>query len=91
MTDDFSDHPQSLSEVKAHREGKASLWTPRDALIDTLRMIDKGEIDPTGLVISYELTESPGAVACFIAVSGRDRHHALGILAASMNLLVNRE
>lgn len=52
--DDYSNMPVSLGEHRAHKEHRAELWTPRDALVNTLRRIDLGEIKPINLVIMLE-------------------------------------
>lgn len=49
----FSDYPQSLNEVRSRRSGNAADWTPRDALIQMLRDIDSGLIQPDALVVSF--------------------------------------
>ncbi len=53
MSEDYSDHPVSLAEVRAGKaqQAGAELWTPRDALIRTLRLIDTGELNPTACII----------------------------------------
>ncbi len=43
MSDDFAEHPESLTEHKARKTELAIHWTPRDALIAALRAIDSGE------------------------------------------------
>lgn len=52
--EDFSQAPVSLTEHRAKREERAKLWTPRDALINTLRRIDAGELKPQSLVMIVE-------------------------------------
>lgn len=37
MTDDFANHPKSITEIKSDRSNSAKDWTPRDVLIDVLR------------------------------------------------------
>lgn len=68
MTDNatFKDAPVSLSEVRSERSGKASDWTPRDLLMHVLRAIDKGEIAPEALVITWN---EPGVIAAWRAAS----------------------
>jgi hypothetical protein len=51
--DSFADHPVSLSEVRSDKSQNASEWTPRDALIATLRSLDAGEITPDALVVAW--------------------------------------
>jgi hypothetical protein len=50
---DFSDHPVSLSEIKAERDLDGKAWTPRDVLLKLLRDIDSGKCNPDLLVVSY--------------------------------------
>ena len=57
MTDeptDYNQAPVSIAEHLARKEGKAKLWTPRDALINTLRRIDAGEFNAVNLVMVIE-------------------------------------
>ncbi len=63
---DFSKLPMSVSELRARREDKASKWSVRDALINTLRRIDAGEISPVNMVMViededdyYQITATP--------------------------------
>lgn len=77
---DFSEHPISLPEARARRSGQASDWTPRDALIDTLRRLDSGELNIDAAIVVYREVgpDDTSAVAATIAVG--DRHTALGIM-----------
>ncbi len=52
--DDFSTAPVSLGEYRARKEDRAKLWTPREALINTLRRIDAGELNAINLVMVIE-------------------------------------
>lgn len=54
MDDDYSKAPVSLAEHRALKEDKAQLWTPREALVHTLRRIDLGEIKPVSLIMIME-------------------------------------
>lgn len=60
MTDDFTNHPKSLTEIKADRTDSACDNTPRDVLIAMLRSIDNGEIKPTALVVAYIEPDAEG-------------------------------
>lgn len=51
---DFSKLPMSVSELRARKEDKAEAWSVRDALINTLRRIDAGEISPVNMVMVIE-------------------------------------
>lgn len=58
MAEDFSETPVSLTEFKANKTCDASLWTPRDALIAALRILDSGEWKPDKLLIAG-ITHAP--------------------------------
>lgn len=46
MTDDFTDHPKTIGEIRSDKTRKAQDWTVKEMLIAVLRKIDAGEIDP---------------------------------------------
>jgi hypothetical protein len=87
MTDepDFTDYPQSLSEARADRDGNAAKWSPRDALIATLRRIDSGEVKADALVIAYRSKPDPdGGTKTYFANASPDVHVTLGLLQAAL-------
>lgn len=43
----------TIAELRAERANDARLWAPRDALVEVLRLIDTGEIDPDCVVIRW--------------------------------------
>jgi hypothetical protein len=49
----FADHPESIAEIRSDKTANGADWTPRDALISVLRQIDRGEINPSALIIAY--------------------------------------
>lgn len=51
-TTDFS-KLHTIGELRSERTDDARLWTPREALIETLRLIDAGEIDPDCMLIRW--------------------------------------
>jgi hypothetical protein len=53
MMDNFADAPMSIDEFKANREDDASLMKPRSVLVELLRGIDSGEINPTVIVVCH--------------------------------------
>lgn len=53
MSDSFADEPVTITALRAAKSENAKLWTPRDALIDVLRRIDKGEIKPNALTVVW--------------------------------------
>ena len=86
MTDDFTDYPKSITEQRADKnltEGGMT-WgvrTPRDALIETLRNIDSGRLNPTGLIVCYSF-EQDGNTGCTGGISsGPSFLHCLGLIS----------
>ena len=51
---DFSQHPKSITEMRAEREEDAKIWTPRDALISALRDLDEGTIQTDTLLVMWK-------------------------------------
>ena len=80
MNDDFSNTPLSIAEIKANKAEKASLWTPRDALIAALRDIDSKKIDPfTAFIVLGNLdTEREGTFTRFWA-AGKNNYEIAGL------------
>lgn len=56
--DDYSKTPVSLTEHRARKEDRASLWSVRDALINTLRRIDAGEFKALSMAMVIESEDS---------------------------------
>jgi hypothetical protein len=70
VTDDFSNYPPSLTEIKSARTNNAADAAPRDVLIEMLRDLDSGKINPTAIVICYASQDPDGVpVAAFRAAS----------------------
>lgn len=61
MTQDFSQHPRTLGDIRSEKTGSAKDWSVRDALIKTLSEIDSGEIvaRKVVMVIQIEGKEHP--------------------------------
>jgi hypothetical protein len=82
MSEDFSDYPKSVAEIRADQSEHAHDWTPRDVLIELLRAIDKKEIKPTALVVCYQQHPTkPGRTRVGYRVSAPDTVVTLGLLA----------
>lgn len=60
MTEDFSNHPMSIGEVKAERMNSSGEWTARDVLIATLRDIDSGELKLGACCVVYAVLDEKG-------------------------------
>lgn len=87
MTDNFADEPINIITAKAEKLGDCSIWSPRDALVDTLRRIDKGEIKPTRIVISYREGE-PDEPYTSYTISGHDPTIAIGMLVRVQHMIM---
>lgn len=88
MTDDFTNHPQSVTEIRAHKSQCPSDWTPRDALIEALRGIDSGQIKPEAMVIIWRSRDEGGHFCTQFNVATPDLHVTLGLLARAAQLVV---
>lgn len=51
--DDFRNHPATMGELRLARDGNSSSWKPRDVLIDMLRQIDSGDVNPSHLILVW--------------------------------------
>lgn len=59
MSKDYTGEPHTITELRAQRESDSRLWTPRDALVYTLRRIDSGEISPDTVFIGLTWAQRP--------------------------------
>lgn len=83
MTDTFKEVPISVAERRAAKEANASLWSPRDVLLQALRELDTGEIKPEALIIVWReqhLTNKAQTFTCY-STAAPDMHVVLGMLA----------
>lgn len=53
QANDWSNIPQTISELRAEKTRKASTWSARDVCLVVLREIDAGRIKPELLVLTY--------------------------------------
>lgn len=87
--DNFADMPKSVAELRAAKQHDGSQWTPRDVLIEVLRRIDKGEIQPERLLIIFrEVIGKEYATEMVMAAPG-DRDATIGCLARAQRLLLD--
>lgn len=91
MSDDFKNHPVSLTEVRAHRTRRASDWTPRDVLIDLLRQIDSGEANPEALVVCHSEFDDEGLSTTSYSVSSPNMLVTLGMMARAATDMQRRD
>lgn len=80
--DNFANYPESITHLKSDEDGNAAVWTPRDALIDALRLIDKGEVEVDSVVVAMRTKSGKGATSTFFRQSAPDVHTAFGLIEA---------
>lgn len=85
--DDFSDHPVSITSKRATNENDGSLQTPRDVLINKLRDIDSGKINPYALVVLFGEKNEEGVSTGFEA-GGGDSHTLLGVVTRGLHKML---
>lgn len=78
-----------LATARAERENNASAWKPRDVLIQALRDIDSGLINPDELIVCYHETKSDGEYASGFLRSGKDVLLTIGVLEDTKHKLLS--
>lgn len=86
--DDYSEHPQSVAEIRAGKAGRERLLTPRDALIDMLRYIDSGKVAPQTLVICWSEPDQSGEMCAYFSAAGPDILTSLGTVEAAKTVML---
>lgn len=88
MRDNFAQAPVSIAEKRAQIEGHAAKWTPRDALINTLRSIDSGELQgyEVGVIILGKI-ESDGRSCVHYAIASPSTLHTMGAIERAKHIL----
>lgn len=79
----FEHAPLSIGEIRSQRSWKASDWTPREALVQVLRMIDSGEIAPDAITVCWRTKIGPGETVTGMRLAGPDIHTSLGLLTVA--------
>lgn len=92
--EDFSNHPKSISELKAQKTENGREWGPRDVLIDVLRDIDSGKIAPTAMIVCYmglskndPEIEVPSYVRCASKHTKSAINECLGLLTRTIGMI----
>jgi len=80
MTEDFSNHPNTIGELQRERENSCDVGKPRDILIEMLRDIDSGKANPSAMVICYREEIEGEKYSRFLSACP-DLLVALGLLA----------
>ena len=76
----FADHPLTIGEIRASKEQTGAAWSPRDVLIELLRMIDRGDVAPDVLFVAYSQEMEPGARRTSFSCAGQDPCLTLGCI-----------
>jgi DNA invertase Pin-like site-specific DNA recombinase len=77
---DFTKEPYSITELRANKTGAARDWTPRDCLVDMLRQIDSGELNPDAIVVVYRVDRGENQTGIGSVKATPDLHVALQML-----------
>jgi hypothetical protein len=82
--------PISITEARAERNAAngGKIWTPRDALVHMLRMIDCGEVSPDSLILLYRTHNDTGTRVSYLRAAP-DQETSLGICMEGMNVMMN--
>lgn len=80
----------SISEIRANKEEKASLWTPRDALIAALRDVDSKKVNPfvAFIVLGNQDTEREGTYTRFWT-AGKNNYEITGLVIRGLFMFEN--
>ncbi len=90
----YSDYPVSVAEIKASKSDRADAWTPREALLDTLRRIDRGELKIDQMIICMRTStaadaNSPGqGETSYTAAGCSDMAQEIGIVALVQHMRI---
>lgn len=88
LPDSFADYPRSISAVRSDKSRLASDWSPRDVVIDFLRELDAGKINPDTVVLIYRDKQPDGNFATGMSSSSPDRFLTLGLFELGRQLFL---
>lgn len=88
---DFSDAPISLAERRAAVKQDGRLWSPRDALVDMLRSIDRKEIDVEAMVICYRRRREDDGRSLHYTLAGDVPRVMLTGIVDSVSYMIKRD
>lgn len=79
----FADYPKSVTEIKADNmaDPGAQDWTPRDAVIATLREIDAPTTRIDAVVVIYRQRHNDGSTTTSFMQATPDTHVGAGMCA----------
>jgi hypothetical protein len=79
--------PISIGELRAARSGNAADWTPRDCLMDMVRAIDEGRLNPDGLIVCFYNEKEHGSIDIKFSQAMPNPLMASGTLQRVSNML----
>lgn len=79
----FAGYPKSITEMRADKTDLAKDITPRDVLIEMLRDIDEGHLNPSAIVVAF-MEGTPEAPTMDWRVSSPNLVVTNGILARAL-------
>ena len=82
----YANYPPTIGELRSQLD-RAANWKPRDALINMLRAIDAGEIEPDMLVIAYRNPKGGGYQLGY-SHSSNDQYALIGLLTKLVDEVV---
>ncbi len=92
MSDDFSDHPVSISEARGMRDSSPGSWQPRDILIMLLREIDAGRLTPDHVMLGFGTVQPDGgAKTGFFQAGTLNSYGQMGLAAQMLDLVSHPE
>ena len=80
--------PVNLATAKAYRTGDPKDWSVRDMLVDQIRRIDDGEINPRHAVVAMHFANKDGGTSTGYARSGGTQIEVVGTLRIVEDLIV---
>ena len=80
--------PVNIATERAYRTGDPKDWSVRDMLVDAIRRIDEGEINPTLAVVAMNFADKEGGTSIGYTRSGGSQIEVVGTLAIVKDLLV---
>ena len=89
MSDDFSEHPLSITEVRSQGTENAKDMHPRDALIMALRNFDAGEYGDVDAVVVCLRRKTEDGTRAHFCNAGPDIDTSIGLLTRVKNMLMN--
>lgn len=81
--------PVNIATARAYRTADPKDWSVRDMLVDTIRRIDEGEINPTIGIVSMNCKNDDGKTSTHYARSGGSQIETLGTLTIVSNSIVD--